>query len=222
MEDVRRVWRIASFGCLARERGCVLAKQMEGCAYFACKRSQYPPAQSQKMLTLGQTMASHSGMHVSMICHNMTEDLLHSLLELRPALRERWEALLRAAPAVSPLGHPDALIHMMDWTLDNFFNSLHAAVSRGRADSSRSGTAKEPGLAACACGQNPLTVYFVTAECALVEVALPLLVTSERIASLGKIRAVLQRIANEEIEKFCAICQHAEAGSHARQEPALA
>lgn len=171
-------------------------------------------------------MPSHGYARTVMIRYVMTEDLLFCLRELRPALRERWVTLLRSAPAVSPLAHPDALIHMMDWTLDVFFQNLNTRLERNLAAvfAAAPNVSKDAGVCAgggapCACGKNPFVVYFAAAECALLETALPLFGTSERIPQLGEIRSAMQIIANKEIRKFCTICR-LDRQRHAQTEPA--
>ncbi len=143
----------------------------------------------------------------------MRASTLHSLSQQRPALRLRWEALLRDEPVSSPLAHPDSLIHLMDWTLDNFFaelrhpSTLPDEVSAAPRDARATAFASPDNSALCPCSHNPYLAYFATAECALVETLLPLLSADSQTASLAAARAALQRIACAEISTFCAICQ---------------
>jgi hypothetical protein len=141
----------------------------------------------------------------------MRASTLHSLSQQRLALRLRWEALLRDEPVNSPLAHPDSLIHLMDWTLDNFFAELrHPSTLRDDAparDSREAAFASPDASALCPCARNPFIAYFATAECALVETLLPLLSADSQTASLATARTALQRIGRAEIATFCAICQ---------------
>ena len=120
---------------------------------------------------------------------------------------------MRDEPVNSPLAHPDSLIHLMDWTLDNFFAELrHPSTLPDDTfapprDSREAAFASPDSSGLCPCARNPFIAYFATAECALVETLLPLLSADSRAASLATARAALQRIARAEIATFCAICQ---------------
>lgn len=137
--------------------------------------------------------------------------LLESLKAHRSNLRTRWEHKLRALPPSSAMAEPDALIHLMDWTLENFFQELTHKARRQQRH-----LADEP----CPCGMNPLLAYFVTAEDALLEILFteekPWLALNpdNREAELAWIRGALQRVASREIGAFCAICQHRKDAHH--------
>ncbi len=135
----------------------------------------------------------------------MHTELLESLKAHRPNLRTRWEHKLRALPPSSAMAEPDALVHLMEWTLENFFVELtHKARRQQRHQPA------EP----CPCGMNPLIAYFVTAEDALLEIIFteekPWLALNpdNREAELAWIRSALQRVATREIGAFCAVCRH--------------
>jgi len=136
--------------------------------------------------------------------------LLESLKAHRPKLRTRWEHKLRALPPSSAMAEPDALIHLMDWTLENFFQELTHKARRQQRH-----LADEP----CPCGMNPLLAYFVTAEDALLEIIFTeekpwlALDPGNRETELAWIRGALQRVASREIGAFCAVCQHRK-GAH--------
>ena len=51
----------------------------------------------------------------------MQDELMSALLARRSQIRGRWEALLRVERASSPLANPDALVHLLDWTIDEVF-----------------------------------------------------------------------------------------------------
>jgi len=134
--------------------------------------------------------------------------MLRNLQGLRPTILERWEVLLRAEPVTSPLANPDALVYLMDWTLDRFFQALRGPLSRRRInarENSKSACDRERGL--CACRMNPLLAYFSTAETALIQATLPILQPRERESVLSAIRLALQVVAKREIDTFCAVCQ---------------
>lgn len=147
----------------------------------------------------------------------MQDGLMRALLSYRPTLRQRWETLLRAERATSPLANPDALVFLMDWTLDGLFEDLRNAPSRRRCPS-RPGTAQSA-PPPCPCGLNPLIAYFQTAEKALEDTYchdIPdthLLTCLEREAALLELKLVLQGVARREIESFCAVCLHSERSS---------
>jgi hypothetical protein len=139
----------------------------------------------------------------------MHESVVTALQTHRPALRHRWEKRLRALPPSSALATPDALVHLMDWTLDRFFKELSA----GKARSARA-SREDP----CPCGLNPLLAYFVAAEDALIETLFmdealwPALPGSAREEAIAAVRHAIQKVGHSEISSFCALCRHKEAG----------
>jgi len=105
---------------------------------------------------------------------------------------------------------PDALVHLMSWTLDRI--EMELCSVHGNRNPHR-----DP---ACPCGLNPLTTYFITAENAAVEtlfadtqgwVALP---PPEREDVLHRLRTAIQRVALREVEAFCAVCKQRESHLH--------
>jgi len=141
----------------------------------------------------------------------MQESLVSALRARRPQVLGRWEALLRVEPVGSPLGHPDALVHLIAWTLDEIFAGLTNPLARHRASRTRF-SADEP--AHCPCGRNPLLAYFAAGEQAmrealvLTQAAIATLDPVERDASFSELNLVLQQIARREIEAFCGVCQY--------------
>jgi hypothetical protein len=142
--------------------------------------------------------------------HAMQETLLGALRAQRPQIRSRWAALLRVEPVGTPLGHPDALVHLIDWTLDEVFSGLTNPLANH--DGSRMRAAAEIGVQ-CVCGRNPLLTYFAAGEQAareglvLAQVESAELNPVERDASLADLNFVLQQIARREIDAFCGVCQ---------------
>lgn len=140
----------------------------------------------------------------------MQETLVNALRFRSPDIRERWAALLQVEPVTTPLAHPHALVHLIDWTLNEIFLSLLSPSSRRRF--SRRLAAVTPGQSCC--GRNPLLAYFSAGEQAmrealiLVQVATSSLDPVERDASLEELNLVLDRIGRREIEAFCGVCQH--------------
>src|SRR5258707_15033076 len=95
----------------------------------------------------------------------MQEELVRALRTRRTETRTRWEALLRIDRINTPLANPDALVFMIDWTLDELFGSLLRPQSRRRSSQVECTAAR----AACPCGRNPLLTYFAAGEQALEE-----------------------------------------------------
>ena len=141
----------------------------------------------------------------------MQEEFLNALRFRRPQVRARWAELLHVEPSASPLGHPDALVHLLDWTLDEIDRALTHPSMRRRLG-------RRPAQVAarfeCPCGRNPLLAYFAAGQqvmqegLVLVQAATPLLDPFERDASLEELTQVLHDIARREIEAFCGVCQY--------------
>lgn len=135
----------------------------------------------------------------------------------RPQIRARWEDVLRAEKVTTPLANPDALVHLIDWTLDEVFRTLQTLPTRRRP--LRTFTRSDID---CPCGRNPLLTYFAAGEQALQE-SLVLsqaqclhLDPLERDSALHELNLALRHIARREIGAFCSLCQlrdHACAGN---------
>lgn len=138
----------------------------------------------------------------------MQSELLNALRARQPEIRARWAELLRVEPVNTPLAHPEALTHLIDWTIEEIFQGLTTIASRRRVNLD-GGHRPE-----CPCGRNPLLAYFHTAEqvmreaLILVQSAVPHLDPIERDASLLELNLVLRNVARREIETFCGVCQH--------------
>lgn len=135
--------------------------------------------------------------------HNaaMQQALVCALRARRPEIHARWEALLRVERANTPLAHPDTLVHLIDWSLDEIFLALSTPPS------TRAHTLN------CSCGRNPYLAYFAAGEQAMHEAlvltqsASPSLHADERDHALLGLKRVLEHIAQREIQAFCAVCQ---------------
>lgn len=142
----------------------------------------------------------------------MHDSFLRALQTQRPQLRRRWEELLRAERVTSGMAHPDSLVYLMDWTLDQLMNELRQARFRRHLD----GTTRQNERQQCTCGMNPLLAYFSAAEQAVIEVLflsvgeLSNLSSIERSASLEDLKNALHEVARRDIESFCAVCQSRE------------
>lgn len=128
----------------------------------------------------------------------MDERSLSALQAYRPTLHRQWEARLRAAPVTSPLANPDALVYLMEWTLDQLFRELAASHARRQAT-------RPP----CPCGLNPLIAYFATARLSLHE-ALAVCAGGAPVNTRDaeEMEQALETVARREIANFCALCLH--------------
>ena len=115
---------------------------------------------------------------------------------------------MRAEPVLTPLGLPDALVHLIDTTLEEILAGLAGPLIQTLAN--RGGRNDRP---ICLCGRNPLLAYFTAAEQALREglvlaqAACAPLAPVERDISLVQLDTVFLHIAKREIEAFCGLCQ---------------
>lgn len=140
----------------------------------------------------------------------MPEALMNALRCQSPHIHARWAELLHVEPVATPLANPDALVHLIDWTLNEIFQSLVSQSSHRRF---RRRIASATHDHEC-CGRNPLLTYFSAGEQAmrealiLVQAATPSLDPMERDASLEELNIVLDYIARREIQAFCGVCQH--------------
>jgi len=141
----------------------------------------------------------------------MEPALVQSLQARRPHIRARWQELLRAAPANSPLANPDLLDHLLEPTLNDVLGLLGTPPAKAvvaRAHDS------EPIRTVCGCGRNPLLDYFAAGEQALIEAlvaaqagpAAPNFAT--RNTAVAELYLAVRTIAQLEVEAFCSLCQH--------------
>lgn len=151
----------------------------------------------------------------------MQEQLVSALRLQRPHIRARWEALLRAQPRHAPLGPPEAMVHLLDWTLDELLATLANPLSLHVTGRPRSAVVAPP---VCECGRNPLLGYFETGEQAIREVwevaqsaYLPL-DSAQRLHGWDLIQEAFRHIAFREIEAFCGVCQYRDAAPPAEEE----
>ena len=139
----------------------------------------------------------------------MQASLLRELHARRFAIRSRWETLLRAEPVATPLGNPEALVHLIDTTMDELLSMLERPAET-HTNGSR---VVSGGDSPCLCGRNPLLAYFAAAEQALREGLVLAQAASapidplERDQSVQELDFALSNLAQREIEAFCGICQ---------------
>ncbi len=143
------------------------------------------------------------------IISRMHDSILISLRAHRLQLCSRWETLLRQEPVRSPLASPDVLRHLMNWTLDEIFQTVAQTRAR-RRKKIRLASGQSP----CPCGMNPLEIYFNCLDSALTEfvegkfshAGAPGFTDAELIAQ--DVRNALAVVRAREIEQFCSVCQH--------------
>jgi hypothetical protein len=117
----------------------------------------------------------------------------------RPLIKQRWEALLRVEPVVSPLSSPDALVYLMDETLDQL-------VAAMRTRSVKSWLRRHQALVAplgeqCVCGLNPLLSYYITGRIALTAVT-----ESKLGPAFADVLLFFHSIAQKDLEALCGVC----------------
>ena len=140
----------------------------------------------------------------------MQTGLLAELRAREAEIHGRWAELLRVEPVNTPLAHPDALSHLIDWTLAEIFRELATGPRRRRNHHA----AFTSNRSLCVCGRNPLLAYFDAAGQALREALIFAQATHapldpvERDASLDELNFILNEVARREIEAFCGVCQH--------------
>ena len=141
----------------------------------------------------------------------MQSELLAALRARETEIRGHWANLLSVEPVNTPLAHPNALTHLIDWTLAQILRELATGELHRRSRECQIGA---PYRSLCACGRNPLLAYFQAAGQALREALILIQATAqsldpiERDASLEELNIVLQDVARREIEAFCGVCTH--------------
>lgn len=123
------------------------------------------------------------------------------LAALRPAVKERWETLLRLEPTLTPLANPDTLVFMMDETLAQLSSAI-------KARSFQRWLKNNPALVApmqsrCHCSINPLLTYYTTGELALRAATGAVLGTD-----LEEVLIYFHGLGQREIESLCGVCTH--------------
>jgi len=129
------------------------------------------------------------------------ERAISLLQELRPLIKQRWEAQLRAEPVTSPLSNPDALVYLMDETLDQLAAAMHARSVKVWLR--RHHAAVAPQCEKTICGLNPLLTYYITGRIALGTVA------AERLGPVfADVMLFFHTIAQRDLEALCGVCCH--------------
>ena len=143
----------------------------------------------------------------------MQESIVSSLLGARQNLRTIWEKQLWSEPIRSPIANPDALIYLMEWTLNEFFARLRNETNLPVALTET----VSPSIdieALCSCGGNPFLSYFGSAHKAVISwtesTRSPLagLSDEERGRCVRELLWGLETVARREIESFCSVCRY--------------
>jgi len=136
---------------------------------------------------------------------------MNRLCAQRSALHARWDALLRTERVTTPLAYPDALVHLIDWALDQIFSALRDPATRRKAEHAGGRAAARP---ECPCGRNPLLAFFLAGEQTMLEALvleqaahLPI-DPNDRDAALNELYYVIRAIARREVDAFCSVCQY--------------
>lgn len=138
----------------------------------------------------------------------MAAELLAALAGRRPEIRAQWEALLRTEPFPTPLGQPDALVHLIEPTLDEFFIALARALDRPSGLTAYTPSTRPT----CPCGRNPLLAFFIAGEQALHEAlilsqaAAGPMNPAKRDFGFHTLAATLRQIAHREVDALCSVC----------------
>jgi hypothetical protein len=148
----------------------------------------------------------------------MQDELVRGLRARRAEIHARWEALLRIEKANTPLANPDALVFMIDWTLDECLAILRPPHTRNEA---LAGSTKPD----CPCRRNPLLTYFAAGEQAIEEALILEQATAmaidpvQRDDAFTELKLTFREIARREIESFCSVCQFRDIARSAQAEP---
>lgn len=175
----------------------------KGCAFLGPRKSRT----ANQCARLGK----RRGAAYSIAAHNvyMQDELVRALRARRAEIHARWEALLRIEKVNTPLANPDALVFMIDWTLDECLATLRPLQIQRRNGNSSSALPK----AYCPCGRNPLLAYFAAGEQAIEEALILEQANSsaldplQRDEAFAELKSTVREIARREIEAFCSVCQ---------------
>jgi len=126
-------------------------------------------------------------------------------------MRARWEDLLHTEKSSSPLAHPDTLVHLVGWVMEEIFSELEKPSAPG---SPADAPAFDSIRALCPCGRNPYLLTFLAGEQALLEGLIQCQAKrrvpspEDRDRAVTELYSALRRIAAREVAAFCEICQY--------------
>jgi len=142
----------------------------------------------------------------------MKQGYLEALDGHRAEIKRKWELLLRAAPATTPLGNPDTLVYLMDESLEQLFSLFRSRSTHPWL--SRHPPATRIADLSCHCRLNPLINYFIAGQAALAFAAQTVPRSRHHLddvaatACVDEVLLTFRFLAHREIDAFCAVCQH--------------
>jgi hypothetical protein len=136
----------------------------------------------------------------------MNRDVIAALRDRADSIRQRWEALLRVEPVLSPLAHPDTLAFLIPASVEQML----AWLNNEPAQFSHLNPTLRSRRTPCLCGDNPYVPYYKAGEQALLEslilVQAELQTLTTRDADLAEFHGVFRALADRDIEAFCEAC----------------
>jgi hypothetical protein len=151
--------------------------------------------------------------------------LIEALDSRRPQIRARWENLLKGERVNTPLARPEFIVYLIDPTLDRIFAELR---HQPRAKTNTDVAAADLKRASCECGRNPLLVFFLSGEQALLEELIhlqaraPAIAGEPRTVQVAELYLAIRREARREVGAFCSVCVHAGGGANGSAQSAAA
>jgi hypothetical protein len=139
--------------------------------------------------------------------------LIEAMDSRRSRIRASWERLLKGERVNTALARPEVLIYLIEPTLDRIFAALRH-LPRTSVNLKSDLAAEEFKRAACECGRNPLLVFFLAGEQALLDELIHLqaeaseLVGNPRTQDVTELYLVIRHEARREVGAFCAVCVH--------------
>jgi hypothetical protein len=154
-------------------------------------------------------------------CHygRVKKAYLEALDGHRAEIRRKWEILLRAAPATTPLGNPDTLVYLMDESIQQLFSLFHRKSTQ-QWPSRHPPAARIIGTS-CHCRLNPLINYFIAGQAALAFVAQAVPYSQHHLDDaaatlcVDELLLTFRLFARREIQAFCEVCQYSPANARA-------
>jgi hypothetical protein len=149
----------------------------------------------------------------------MKQGYLEALDGHRAEIKRKWEILLRAAPATTPLGNPDTLVYLIDESLQQLFSLFHSKSTHQWL--SRHPPATHLIGMSCHCRLNPLINYFIAGQAALAFAAQSVpgsqhhLDDLEATACVDELLLTFRFLAHREIHAFCEVCQYSPVNARA-------
>ena len=142
----------------------------------------------------------------------MKQGYLEALDGHRAEIKRKWELLLRAAPATTPLGNPDTLVYLMDESLEQLFSLLRSKSTHPWLSGDPPATRVVDST--CHCRLNPLINYFIAGQAALAFAAQTVPRSQHHLDDVAATMCVdellvtFRYLAHREVSVFCEVCLH--------------